>query len=100
VILFKVIVSIWQMDHKLHKCIMNSPFNLVHIKRDRLIEYATLRNIRVYSMIKQLTDVIKRTTYALDKLEIGESSKYATLAMKATILDKDDITLTRWINLK
>jgi hypothetical protein len=48
---------------------MNSPFNLVHIKRD----------------------VIKRTTYALDKLRIGESSKYATLAMKATILDKGDI---------
>jgi hypothetical protein len=46
-------------------------------------------------MIKQITDVIKRTTYALDKLRIGESSKYATLAMKATILDKGDIILTR-----
>jgi hypothetical protein len=57
---------------------MNSPFNLVHIKRDRLIVYATLRNISVYSMIKQITDVIKGTTYALDKLEIGESSKYAS----------------------
>jgi hypothetical protein len=42
-------------------------------------------------MIKQITDVIKRTTYALDKLKLGESRKYATLAMKATILDKDDI---------
>ena len=26
--------SIYPMDHKLHKCIMNSPLNLVHIKRD------------------------------------------------------------------
>jgi hypothetical protein len=25
---------IYQVDHKLHKYIMNSPFNLVHIKRD------------------------------------------------------------------
>jgi hypothetical protein len=48
-------------------------------------------------MIKQITDVIKRTTYAFDK--IGEFSRYATLAMKATILDKDDIILTRWIDL-
>jgi hypothetical protein len=48
-------------------------------------------------MIKQITDVIKRATYAFDK--IGESSRYATLAMKATILDKDDIILTRWIDL-
>jgi hypothetical protein len=46
-------------------------------------------------MIKQITDEVKRTTYALDKLRIGESSKYATLAMKATILDKGDIILTR-----
>jgi DNA replication protein DnaD len=76
---------------------MNFPFNLVHIKRYRLIVYATLRNISIYSIIKQITDVIKRTTYALDKLEIGESSKYATLAMKDTILDKDDITLPRRI---
>jgi hypothetical protein len=29
-------------------------------------------------MIKQIADVIKRTTYALDKLRKGESSKYAT----------------------
>jgi hypothetical protein len=36
-------------------------------------------------MIKQVTDVIKRTTYALDKLEIGESSKYATLEWKIRI---------------
>jgi hypothetical protein len=45
---------------------MNSPLNLVHIKRYRLIVYAALRNINVYSMIKQLTDVVKRTTYTLD----------------------------------
>jgi hypothetical protein len=41
--------------------------------------------------------VIKRTTYALDKLKIGESSKYATLAMRDTIFDKDNITLPRRI---
>jgi hypothetical protein len=29
-------VIIYQVDHKLHKYIMNSPFNLVHIKRYRL----------------------------------------------------------------
>jgi hypothetical protein len=79
-ILLLVIVSIYQMDNKLHKCIMNSP--LVHIKKYRLIVYATLRNISVHSMIKQIMDVIKRTTDALDKLEIGESSKYATLVIK------------------
>jgi hypothetical protein len=50
-------------------------------------------------MIKQITDVIKRTTYALDKLKIGESITYATLAMKATILDKSDIILTSWIDM-
>jgi hypothetical protein len=27
-------VILYQVDHKLHKCIMNSHFNLVHIKRD------------------------------------------------------------------
>jgi hypothetical protein len=43
-------------------------------------------------MIKQIADVIKRTTYALDKLKIGESSKYATSTVKVTILDKGDIT--------
>jgi hypothetical protein len=49
---------------------MNSPFNLVHIKRDiELKVYEALRNISVnwsYSMIKQITDAIKRTTYALN----------------------------------
>jgi hypothetical protein len=29
---------------------------------------------------------------------MGESNKLATLAMKATILDKSDIILTRWID--
>jgi hypothetical protein len=33
-------------------------------------------------MIKQITDAIKRITYALNKLKIGESSKYATLAIE------------------
>jgi hypothetical protein len=52
-------------------------------------------------MIKQIIDAIKRTTYALlNKLKIGESSKYATLIMKATILDKNDITLPNWIDLR
>jgi hypothetical protein len=48
-------------------------------------------------MIKQITGVIKRITYAFDK--IRESSRYATLAKKASILDKDDIILTRWIDM-
>jgi hypothetical protein len=81
---------------------MNSPLNLVHIKRYRLIVYAALRDISVnwsYSMIKQITDEIKRTTYAWDKLKTGEFITYATLVMKATILYKDDITLTRRIDL-
>jgi hypothetical protein len=30
-----------------------------------------------------------------NKLKLGESSKYATLAMKATILDKSDIIFTK-----
>jgi hypothetical protein len=52
-------------------------------------------------MIKRITDAIKRTTYALsNKLKIGESRKYATLIMKATILDKSDITLPTWIDLR
>jgi hypothetical protein len=37
-------------------------------------------------MMKQITDVIKRTTYAFDK--IGEFSGYATLAMKLQSLIK------------
>jgi hypothetical protein len=49
-------------------------------------------------MIKQITDEIKRTTYAWDKLKTGEFITYATLVMKATILYKDDITLTRRID--
>jgi hypothetical protein len=54
-------------------------------------------------MIKRITDVIKRTNICIrlsNKLKIGESSKYATLIMKATILDKSDITLPNWIDLK
>jgi hypothetical protein len=35
---------------------------------------------------------------SLNKLKMGESSKYATLTMKATIFDKGDITLPRWID--
>jgi hypothetical protein len=35
-----------------------------------------------------------------NKLKIGESSKYATLTMKATILDKSDIILPSWIDLE
>jgi hypothetical protein len=50
-------------------------------------------------MIKQITDVIKRTTYALDKLKIEESITYTTLAMKATILYKSGIILTSWIDM-
>jgi hypothetical protein len=53
-------------------------------------------------MIKQITDVIKRTTYALDyriSSKIRESNKYATLVMKATILDKGDIIIPSWIEM-
>jgi hypothetical protein len=53
-------------------------------------------------MIKQIPDVIKRTTYALVyqiSSKIGESNKYATLEMKATIFDKSDIILTSWIKM-
>jgi hypothetical protein len=35
-----------------------------------------------------------------NKLKIGESSKYATLTIKATTLNKSDITLPNWIDLK
>jgi hypothetical protein len=35
-----------------------------------------------------------------NKLKIGESSKYATLTVKVTILDKDDITLPSRIDLE
>jgi hypothetical protein len=93
------------MDHKLYEGNMNSPFNLVHIKGYWLILFEALRSISVnrsHSMIKQITGVIKRTTWALDltsKLIIGESNKHATLAMKATILDKSDIILTSWIDV-
>jgi hypothetical protein len=31
--------------------------------------------------------------------KIGESSKHATLEMKATILDKSDFILTGWIDV-
>jgi hypothetical protein len=68
---------------------MNSPLLKV---------YKALRNISVnwsYSIIKQITDAIKRITYASNNLKIGESSRYATLAMKATILDKSDIIFTK-----
>jgi hypothetical protein len=34
-----------------------------------------------------------------NKLKIGESSKYATLIMKATICDKSDTYSTIWIEL-
>jgi hypothetical protein len=58
--------------------------------------------IEVIQWSKQITDEIKRTTYALDyqiSSKIGESSKYATLAVKATILDKRDIILISWIDM-
>jgi hypothetical protein len=34
-----------------------------------------------------------------NKLKIGESSKYATLTMEATILEEGDIILPNWIDL-
>jgi hypothetical protein len=36
---------------------------------------------------------------SLKKLKMGESSEYATLTMKATILDKGDIILPSWIEM-
>jgi hypothetical protein len=45
---------------------------------------------------------IKRATRTLNfqsSLKIGESTKHATLEMKATILDKSDIILTSWIDV-
>jgi len=43
---------------------MNSPFNLVHIKRGiDWKEYEALSVIWCYSMIKQTMDAIKRVTY-------------------------------------
>jgi hypothetical protein len=53
-------------------------------------------------LLNDQTDAIKRTTYALDYktgLKIGESSKYATLTIKATILEKSDIALPSWIEM-
>jgi hypothetical protein len=50
----------------------------------------------------QPIDAIKRTSYALDfqtSSKIGESNKYATLTLKATILDKGDIILPSWIEM-
>ena len=64
--------------------------------------HEALRNIsdnRSCSMINQYA--IKKTTKALNfqsSLKIGESNKHATLEMKATILDKSDITLTSLID--
>jgi hypothetical protein len=46
---------------------------------------------------------IKRTTKTIDlqlSSKIGESNKHATLVMRATILDKGNIILTRWIDVK
>jgi hypothetical protein len=85
---------------------MNSPFNLVHIKRDIDWNYEALRNISV--LLKLFND---QTNNRCDqknnigislsnKLKPGESSKYATLTMKATIFDKGDIILPSWIEMK
>jgi hypothetical protein len=84
---------------------MNSPFNLVHIKRDIDWNYEALRNISV--LLKLFND---QTNNRCDqknnigirlsnKLKTGESSKYATLTLKVTILDKGDITLPRRIEM-
>jgi hypothetical protein len=53
-------------------------------------------------MIKQTIDAIKKNNIgirSLNKLKMGESSKYATLSTKATILDKRDIILTSLIDM-
>jgi hypothetical protein len=77
----------------------------VHIKRDIDWNYETLRSISV--LLKLFND---QTNNRCDqknnigirlsnKLKIGESSRYATLTLKVTILDKGDITLPRWIEM-
>jgi hypothetical protein len=50
-------------------------------------------------MIKSITYVIHICTSLSNKLITGESSNYATLIMKATILDKSDTSLPNWIEL-
>jgi hypothetical protein len=53
-------------------------------------------------MIKQVTDAIKRTTYALDyqtSLNQENPVNMLLLTMKVTIFDKDDITLPSWIEM-
>jgi hypothetical protein len=51
-------------------------------------------------MIKQITNVIKRTIYALDKLKKRESITYATFSNESNNpLRKGDITLPRWIDM-
>jgi hypothetical protein len=91
---FLSIVIIYQVDHKLHKYIMNSPFNLVHIKRDIDWNYEALRSISV--LLRLFND---QTNYICDqknnigirlsnKLKTGESSKYATLHWKLQSLLK------------
>jgi hypothetical protein len=53
-------------------------------------------------MIKHTTDAIKKNNIgirSLNKLNMGESSKYAILTMKATIFDKGDIILPSWIEM-
>jgi hypothetical protein len=42
----------------------------------------------------------KKNIRVSNKLKIGESNKYAALTIKATILNKSDITLPNWIDLK
>jgi hypothetical protein len=86
---------------------MNSPFNLVHIKRDIDWNNEALRNISV--LLKLFNDQAinkcdQKNNIGIrlsNKLKTGESSKYATLTyqLKVTILDKGDITLPRWIEM-
>jgi hypothetical protein len=44
----QIIIITYQVDHKLHKFILNSPFNLVYIhERHQLIVHEALSNISI-----------------------------------------------------
>jgi hypothetical protein len=103
VILFYVTFITYQVDHKLQKFTLNSPFKLSAFQeRYWLIVYEALSNIRVNwshsinNSCDQKNNICIRLS---NKHKIGESTKYATLTVKVTILDKGDITLPSWIDL-
>jgi hypothetical protein len=68
-----------------------------------VIVYEALSNIRVnlsHSINNSCDQKNNLCIRLSNKLKIGESSKYTTLTVKVTILDKGDITLPSLIDLK